>query len=124
MGTLSPVPVPVPVPAVYLRCHPQDPRRMTAYQEATRRFALRLGMRPPTIYLDSGYADAEHRPAFEQLVRQVLAGRHRVVLIPGPWVFSADDAESAAALRLLGAAGCRVVRIPARARPSRRTMAA
>ncbi|MEV6583407.1 recombinase family protein [Streptomyces sp. NPDC051582] len=100
-------------PAAYLRCYPRDPAGMRAHHEVMHRFAARLGMPAPVVYVDDGVPCTGLRPQFEQLTRAVAAGRHRVLLVPGPWVFSPDDARARTALRMLTAAGCRrILQLP------------
>ncbi|MFC9331991.1 hypothetical protein [Kitasatospora sp. NPDC057015] len=103
-------------PAAYLRRHPHSPIPVEGHCEAMRRFAVRLGLPAPAVYLDNNTATRERqprRPQFEALVHAVMDGSHRVVLIPGPWVFSSDERRTRLAFRVLTAAGClRVMTLP------------
>ncbi|MBW5480629.1 hypothetical protein [Streptomyces bambusae] len=45
--------------------------------------------------------------SLERLVGAVYNGSHRIVLLPGTWVFSADDAQARKIVRLLSRAGAR-----------------
>ncbi|MDH6131550.1 hypothetical protein P3T37_000919 [Kitasatospora sp. MAA4] len=104
------------VPAAYLRIFPQNSGAVEHQSEAMRRFAARLGVPAPTFYIDNGYPSTGSRPAFERLARAVLEGSHRLVMVPGQWVFSADDARAGLAIRMLSAAGCRrIVQLPSAA---------
>ncbi len=99
-------------PAAYLRRHPHSPISVEGHCEAMRRFAVRLGLSAPAVYLDSNTPTRERqprRPQFEALVHAVMDGSHRIVLIPGPWVFSNDEHRTRLAYRVLTAAGCRRV---------------
>ncbi|MED7948630.1 hypothetical protein PUR56_07400 [Streptomyces sp. BE303] len=64
---------PAPRPAAYL-CSPPRPRP-----------PLPLGPRS--------------RPRFETLVLAVVDGTHRLLLIPGPWVFSGGDGRDSLSIR-------------------------
>ncbi|MFE3110771.1 hypothetical protein ACFXKJ_22330 [Kitasatospora indigofera] len=111
-------------PAMYLRCYPRDPHAMAAHRDALRRFAVRLGLPSPVIYLDNGCLSTGRRPMLEELTRCVLSGRHRVLLIPGLWVFSVDDVLARRTAGMLSAAGCsRLFVLPGRSRavPERRS---
>ncbi|MGV9271080.1 hypothetical protein ACWDRR_41325 [Kitasatospora sp. NPDC003701] len=103
-------------PAAYLCSHPQNPRKATGDREALRHFAARLGLPAPVFYLDHAHPSSwghRSRPQFETLVRAVIDGTHRLLLIPGPWVFSGDDGRVRLSLRVLTAAGCtRVLALP------------
>ncbi len=94
-------------PAAYLRCYPYDPRNMAARREAVRRFANRLGLRPPLIYLDNGCTSADPRPQLDELASSIAAGLHQVLLVPSPWVFSIDDLRARRTMQMLTLAGCR-----------------
>ncbi|GHE26352.1 hypothetical protein GCM10018781_78530 [Kitasatospora indigofera] len=103
-------------PAAYLRRHPHSPIPVEDDREVMRRFAVRLGLSAPAVYLDDNIATRERqprRPQFEALVHALMDGSHRVVLIPGPWVFSGDEYRTRLAHRVLTAAGClRVMTLP------------
>ncbi|OKI13382.1 hypothetical protein [Streptomyces sp. CB03911] len=86
---------------------------MEVHRETFRRFAARLGLPAPALYLDDLPAarGPRPRPQFEALVHAVMDGSHRVLLIPGPWVFSSEDHRVRLAYRVLMAAGCRRILI-------------
>lgn len=88
--TITPdAPIVLP-PAAYLRRR-LDGSAVRGQREALRRFAARLGVPTPVFYEDrtSPGADAIRcPPQFKALVHAVLDGSHRLLLIPGPWVFS------------------------------------
>ncbi|GGV40611.1 hypothetical protein GCM10010495_67590 [Kitasatospora herbaricolor] len=113
MTTLDlPLPLRLP-PAAYLRYYPHNRSAVDRHREALDRFARRLGLPSPAVYLDNGRSSTGPRPGFEQLARAVLDGVHRVLIVPGPWVFSVDDAKARLAVRLLTAAGChRILMLP------------
>ncbi|MBW5480636.1 hypothetical protein [Streptomyces bambusae] len=107
-------------PASYLCCPHYDPQHMTGHQEALSRFSHRLGAPPPVTYLDNGHSCQDHRPALERLARAVMAGQHSLVLVPGLWVFSADEHRAQRTADLLTrAGGCRVLQLPAPLEPRR-----
>ena len=95
-------------PAAYLRRHPHSPISVEGHCEAMRRFAARLGLSAPAVFLETNvrYERQPRRPLFEALVHAVMDGSHEVVLIPGPWVFSNDERCTRLAYRVLAAAGC------------------
>ncbi|WP_329500210.1 recombinase family protein [Kitasatospora herbaricolor] len=101
-------------PAAYLRYYPHNSSAVDRHCEALHGFTRRLGLPSPAVYLDNGRCSTGPRPGFEQLARAVLDGVHRVLIVPGPWVFSVDDAKARLAVRLLTAAGCRrILTLPA-----------
>ncbi|MED7952285.1 hypothetical protein PUR61_18390 [Streptomyces sp. BE20] len=108
-------------PAAYLCSPPQNPRAATGDREALTHFAARLGLPTPVFYLDDVHPSSwghRSRPQFETLVRAVIDGTHRLLLIPGPWVFSADEGRIRLSLRVLTAAGCtRVLTLPKQPAP-------
>ncbi|MEV6583772.1 hypothetical protein AB0M92_37195 [Streptomyces sp. NPDC051582] len=107
-----------PRPAAYLHHYIYDHTVVTRYHNALCSFSARLAQPVPDFYLDTGCPSTGARPRFEELVRGVMDGTHRLLLIPGPWVFSSDDARARKAIRLLTAAGCRrILRLPAVAVP-------
>lgn len=93
-------------PAIYLRCFPLDPGGMGDTRDALRRFAVRLGLPSPVVYLDNGRPSTARRPMLEELTRSVLEGKHAIVLVPGLWVFSTDDTVARRTVNMLSAAGC------------------
>ncbi|MFI8086545.1 hypothetical protein ACIF6L_37860 [Kitasatospora sp. NPDC086009] len=101
-------------PAAYLRCFPFDPRGMAAHREALRRFANRLGLLAPILYFDNGALSAGVRPQLELLTRSVLDGQHRIVLVPGTWVFSTDERLARLITSAFAGANCRTVKLPDR----------
>jgi DNA invertase Pin-like site-specific DNA recombinase len=102
-------------PAAYLRCYRQNQETETRYRKALQRFATCLGLPEPVIYADDGPPGAAPRPRLEQLTRSVIAGRHRVLLVPGLWVFSGDETKARTAVRMFTAAGCgRILQLPTR----------
>ncbi|MFE2728893.1 hypothetical protein [Kitasatospora sp. NPDC059327] len=107
---------PILQPAAYLCSHPQNPKKAAGDREALKHFAARLGLPAPVFYLDHAHPSARghrSRPQFETLVRAVIDGTHRLLLIPGPWVFSGDEGRVRLSLRVLNAAGCtRVLALP------------
>ncbi|GAA2800162.1 hypothetical protein GCM10010441_26300 [Kitasatospora paracochleata] len=114
--TITPdAPIVLP-PAAYLRRR-LDGSAVRGQREALRRFAARLGVPTPVFYEDrtSPGADAIRcPPQFKALVHAVLDGSHRLLLIPGPWVFSGGEVRARLAVHVLHAAGCgRILVLPA-----------
>ncbi|MCX4682863.1 hypothetical protein OG401_00810 [Kitasatospora purpeofusca] len=111
-------------PAAYLCRPPRNPRTAYGDCEALRHFAARLGLPAPVFYLDDVHPSSwghRSRPQFETLVRAVIDGTHRLLLIPGPWVFSGDESRIRLSLRVLTAAGCtRVLALPKHPAPAQR----
>ncbi|MFE9424805.1 recombinase family protein [Kitasatospora sp. NPDC006697] len=109
-------------PAAYLRAIPARPGAADLQREALRHFAAQLGLPVPAYFLDDGLPPAAGlppQPGFEALVRSVLDGTHRMLLIPGPWVLAAGEGRVQVAMRLLTAAGCtRILALPGQ-RPAR-----
>ncbi|WP_354637599.1 recombinase family protein [Kitasatospora camelliae] len=122
MATTPYAPASLP-PAAYLRWLRPEEAARHGQREALRRFAARLGVPAPVFYEDhtSPGADATRcPPAFEALVHAVMGGSHRLLLIPGPWVFSGGEARVRLAVRVLTAAGCgRILMLPAPGGPAR-----
>ncbi|MER6196041.1 hypothetical protein ABT234_01495 [Streptomyces sp. NPDC001586] len=113
--------VPLP-PAAYLRFHPHHPAAQHRHQERLRSFSSRLGLPAPTLYVDDNRPAHQIPPHLEELVQAVVDGFHRVLLIPGPWVFSPDEAKARRIAGVLTYAGCRrILTLPApHQRPSHR----
>ncbi|MGV9268173.1 hypothetical protein ACWDRR_26310 [Kitasatospora sp. NPDC003701] len=107
---------PVLRPAAYLCGHPHSPMALNGQREALTRFAAHLGLPAPVVYLDHAHPSSwghRARPQFEALVRAVMEGTHRLLLIPGPWVFSVDEQRVRLSVRVLTAAGCaRILVLP------------
>ncbi|GGV47107.1 hypothetical protein GCM10010495_75980 [Kitasatospora herbaricolor] len=101
-----------PGAAIYLRCYPFDELAMPTHQYALNRFADQLGLPAPTVFLDNGCPSRGPLPALEHVVDLAAAGAVRVVLVPGPFVFSLSDIEAHRVLARLGKLGCRVVELP------------
>ncbi|WP_433856070.1 hypothetical protein [Streptomyces kronopolitis] len=102
--------------AMYLRCYPYDRWHMGSHQEELRRYARRLGLGEPAVYLDNGARSLGPRPAFERLLRHTADGGYQVLLIPGPFVFSLHDNEARALAEGIRSFGCQVRELPS---PSR-----
>lgn len=101
-----------PTPTIYLRCYPFDVWSMTGHRVVVQRYARSLGFAEAAVFLDNGCRSRGPKPRFEQLLAGVVAGSHRVVFVPGWWVFSADDAQAQAVVGRLAGLGCRVVELP------------
>ncbi len=99
-------------PAAYLRYSPRNTLAADQHREALRAFAARRGLRTPALYLDNGCPPHGVPPRQEQLLRAVVAGSHRLLIVPGPWVFSSDETRTNLTIRLITAAGCRIVLLP------------
>ncbi|MFJ1709880.1 hypothetical protein [Kitasatospora sp. NPDC088346] len=105
-------------PAAYLRYHPRSSSHAPRHLEAIRHFAARLGLPAPVFFVDEGYPSSGIPPRLEQLVRAVADGSHRVILVPGRWVFSGDDVRARRIISVLTRAGCqRILTLPASRRP-------
>ncbi|MFC9582004.1 hypothetical protein ACFVJ8_04015 [Streptomyces yangpuensis] len=99
-------------PAVYIRHSPRDPRAARHHREALQSFAARLGLPAPAVYVDTGRTSGGLTP-LERLVRSVHNGSHRIILVPGTSVFSADDTQARKIVRLLSRAGAsRILALP------------
>ncbi|TQK50890.1 hypothetical protein FBY35_1253 [Streptomyces sp. SLBN-118] len=114
MRTTRPRPRP---PAAYLRYYPQNPSAANRDRIALRSFAARLGLPTPVLYLDNGCPATGLRPELERLITAVMKGNHRLLVVPGLWVFSPEDDQARLTVRMLSAAGClRIFELPDRAR--------
>ncbi|MEE1826321.1 hypothetical protein PUR61_29660 [Streptomyces sp. BE20] len=103
-------------PAAYLCSPPQNPTAERD-REALTSFATRLGLPAPVFYLDHAHPSSwvhHARPRFEELVLAMIDGTHRILLIPGTWVFSGDDDRVRLSVRVLTAAGCTRILMPPR----------
>ncbi|WP_331769699.1 hypothetical protein OG948_38840 (plasmid) [Embleya sp. NBC_00888] len=100
--------------AIYLRCYPFDTRRMEPHHNAMRRYAEHLGLPEPLAYLDNGRRSGGPLPALDGLIALVAAGIYRLLLVPGPFVFSLRDAQARSITRRITAAGCDVIQLPSR----------
>lgn len=98
--------------AMYLRCYPYDSWKMSNHQDALSRLAEGLGLAEPTLFLDNGTPSSAPRAALESLLRHAEDGVFTVVLIPGLFVFSLDDAEARSVEDTFSRAGCQVVELP------------
>ncbi|MFE2726949.1 hypothetical protein [Kitasatospora sp. NPDC059327] len=105
--------------AIYLRCYPYDAVRMLDCWQTLERYSIETGLGEATLFLDNGRRSTERLVALADLMRAVEAGVCDTVLVPGPFVFSLDDAEAAVTIRRLEEAGCRVVEMPRPVQPSR-----
>ncbi|MFJ1709153.1 hypothetical protein [Kitasatospora sp. NPDC088346] len=104
----------IPQPAAYLRYRPRFCPQPPRHDEDLHRFATRLGLPEPVLYVDDGPPSVGIPPRLQQLVRAVADGSHRVLLVPGPWVFSTDDEKARRIVRVLTLAGCkRILTLPA-----------
>ncbi|MCX5126728.1 hypothetical protein [Streptomyces sp. NBC_00347] len=83
------------------------------HHKALQSYALRLGLPAPVIYMETGLPTGD-MPPLERLVRAVHEGSHRIVLVPGEWVFSDDDAQVRRIVTLLRQVGVRrILALPA-----------
>ncbi|MFB8243115.1 hypothetical protein ACFC58_41920 [Kitasatospora purpeofusca] len=98
--------------AIYLRCYPCDTVRMLDFWQILERYSVESGLGEATLFLDNGRRSTEPLAALADLTRAVEAGVCETVLVPGPFVFSLDDAKAAATVRRLEEAGGRVVEMP------------
>ncbi|WP_329485578.1 hypothetical protein OG618_03100 [Kitasatospora sp. NBC_01246] len=101
--------------AIYLRCYPYDTVYLLDYWRILARYSAESGLGDATVFMDNGRRSTDDLTALADLTRAVEEGLCTTVLIPGPFVFSLDDAEAGAAVRRLEEAGCQVVEMP---RPS------
>ncbi|MFE2722572.1 hypothetical protein [Kitasatospora sp. NPDC059327] len=99
--------------AVYLRCYPFDPSGMGTHLHALRHLANELGFAPPAVFLDNGHRSRGPLPALHRLIELLTAGAFRVVLVPGPFVFSLSDLEARSIWSQLTSSGSRVIELPA-----------
>ena len=100
-------------PAAYLRYDPDDLADLARGLEALRAFAARLGLPDPVFYFDHGSASRGPRPYLNQFARAARRGSHRLLLVPGLWVFSPDDDQARLTVRRLTAiGGVRVLQLP------------
>jgi hypothetical protein len=98
--------------AAYLRCHPCDAWGMPAHRHAISRHALQLGLCEPEFFFDNGTPSWAPMPELARLLQAVESGAYAVVLIPGPFVFSLDDAAAEAVVRRIESHACRVLDLP------------
>ncbi|MFD4910461.1 hypothetical protein [Kitasatospora purpeofusca] len=98
--------------AIYLRCYPCDAVRMLDFWQILERYSVESGLGEATLFLDNGRRSTDPLAALADLTRAVEAGVCETVLVPGPFVFSLDDAKAAATVRRLEEAGGRVVEMP------------
>ncbi|MFD8695213.1 hypothetical protein [Kitasatospora purpeofusca] len=98
--------------AIYLRCYPCDTVRMLDFRQILERCSVESGLGGATLFLDNGRRSTEPLVALADLTRAVEAAVCEIVLVPGPFVFSLDDAKAAATVRRLEEAGGRVVEMP------------
>ncbi|GAA1939038.1 recombinase family protein [Kitasatospora viridis] len=114
--TISTDLLPALSPAAYLRCRAAQPGALEGQRAALRNFAVRLGVPAPVFYEDHTGPDrtaGRCPPRFEALVHEVLAGSHRLLLVPGFWVLAGTEERLRLTLRLLSAAGCgRILALP------------
>ncbi|MEV1053840.1 hypothetical protein [Streptomyces sp. NPDC049887] len=99
-------------PAIYLRCYPHDRWQMMTLRHALLRHADRLGALSPTVYFDNGRRARETRPELEHMIENITQGQHRLVLVPGPWVFALDSAEAQSIAQRITQAGGRIMEVP------------
>ncbi|WP_406192706.1 hypothetical protein OH807_01425 [Kitasatospora sp. NBC_01560] len=98
--------------AIYLRCYPYDTGYLLDYWRVLAHYAIESGLGEATVFMDNGRRSTEPLAALEDLLHAVVTGICDTVLIPGPFVFSLDDAAAAAVIRRMEEAGCRVVEMP------------
>lgn len=97
---------------IYLRCYPYDMWRMEPHRKALAHLAGLLGHPEAPVYLDNGYRSGVKLPALEQVITLAGAGACRLLLVPGPFVFSIYEREARSITRRITAAGCNVVQLP------------
>ncbi|MFC9326974.1 hypothetical protein [Kitasatospora sp. NPDC057015] len=97
--------------AAYLRCYPHDRWQMAPHFYALSRLAESMGFDEPVLFMDNGYRYEGRPPALNRLLDFVSAGRYRVLLIPGPFVFALDDRMARAVAIRFDSAGCRVLEL-------------
>ncbi|MEV6007851.1 hypothetical protein AB0M29_13665 [Streptomyces sp. NPDC051976] len=95
--------------AAYLRCYPHDVWKMPSHHWLLNDLADRRGLPHPAVFFDNGASSLSPRRCLQALLEQARAGHYDVVLIPGPWVFSLEDAEADRIIAVLGTYGCRVI---------------
>ncbi|MFB7949285.1 hypothetical protein ACFC6L_30715 [Kitasatospora phosalacinea] len=107
--------------AIYLRCYPYDAGFLLDFWGALSHYALAAGLGEATVFLDNGRSSRGPLTALESLLSAAAAGRVSAVVVPGPFVFSLDDAQADATVRRFEAVGCAVHELP---RPHRRLASA
>ncbi|MFJ5229347.1 hypothetical protein ACIQBJ_05540 [Kitasatospora sp. NPDC088391] len=98
--------------AIYLRCYPYDAGFLLDFWDVLSRYALAAGLGEATVFLDNGRGSRDPLTALEALLGAVAEGRVSAVVVPGPYVFSLDDAKARATVRRFEAAGCTVHELP------------
>ncbi|WP_436772753.1 recombinase family protein [Yinghuangia sp. YIM S09857] len=104
--------MPPVVVAAYLRTYPRDTASMSAHQYAVARHARELGLGNPEFYTDHGVPSRGGKPGLKRLMAAVEDHRVDAVLVPGPFVFSIDDADAAAIVDRIQMHGCAVLEVP------------
>lgn len=68
----------------------------------------------PHVFFDNGRLASGPLPELRRLLDAVAAGFYDVVILPGPFVLSMDDAKAQAIVRQITDHGCRVIELPSR----------
>ncbi|MHA6757095.1 hypothetical protein [Streptacidiphilus sp. PAMC 29251] len=98
--------------AIYLRCYPFDLMAMPAHRYALHRLADQLGLPMPSDFLDNGLRSCGPLPALTHLIELAAQEIIRVVLVPGPFVFSVCDTKARTIVDQFRGLGCQVIELP------------
>ncbi|GAA1983816.1 recombinase family protein [Kitasatospora viridis] len=101
-----------PRTAAYLRCFPFDHFQMTPHRNAVLDHAQALALPAPAIFIDNGRLASQALPELQRLLRAVASGFFGVVLLPGLFVLSLDEAVARSIVRALAGHGCQVIVLP------------
>lgn len=99
--------------AAYLRCHPYDIWRTGPHYWVMLQRAQDLALPAPDVYFDNGCLASGPLPRLRQLLGAIEAGQYDVVLLPGPFVLSLDDAKAQQIVLWMRRHGCQVDELPA-----------
>ncbi|MFE0459619.1 hypothetical protein ACFW1A_10200 [Kitasatospora sp. NPDC058965] len=106
--------MPHPRTAAYLRCFPYDEFQMRLHRDAVEEHARDLYLPAPRVFLDNGCLASQALPELQRLLAAVATGQFGVVILPGRFVLSLDDAAALSIVRWIGGLGCRVIEVPSR----------
>lgn len=100
--------------ATYLRCFPYDALGTGPHLNAVLDHARELALPTPYVFFDNGRLASGPLPELRRLLDAVAAGFYDVVILPGPFVLSMDDAKAQAIVRQITDHGCRVIELLSR----------
>ncbi|MEV6008633.1 hypothetical protein AB0M29_17680 [Streptomyces sp. NPDC051976] len=103
-----------PSVATYLRCFPYDTFGTGPHLKAVLDHARELSLPTPYVFFDNGRLASGPLPELRRLLDAVATGFYDVVILPGPFVLSMDDAKAQAIVRQITDHGCRVIELPSR----------